>query len=276
MLSDYLLIGHVTHDETLDGPMLGGTVSYAGITANALGANVALVTSANPDDTVLASIPSRINMHLIETPQSTVFINRYVGDVRRQILRSRAADLSWHDIPDKWRRAPIVHLAPLDDEVDPQLAFAFPDSFCATTPQGWMRTWDAAGVVSPKPWADADRLLPQLNATILSEEDIQWDKALEAHYAALSQILVVTRAAKGCTVYQKGQPPMDIPAPVVQVVDATGAGDVFASVFLITLQRTDSIRCAAEMATQLASYSVTRVGLESIPTADELTAVVSC
>lgn len=271
---EYLLIGHVAHDETPNGPRLGGTVSYAGGAADALGAQVGIVTSARKDEVVLAALPARTQVHLIEAPESTVFVNTYDSNhKRKQILRHRAATLSLKDIPDSWRNTPIVHLGPLDDEVDPQLAQSFPDSLRAATPQGWMRTWNTEGVIQAKPWEYAEALLPLLNVTVFSEEDIHWDTALEAHYASLASLLVVTRAAKGCTVYQRNCPPMDIPAPTVSVVDATGAGDVFAGIFLVILHRTGDVRRAAEVATQLASYSVTRVGLEGIPTPGEISMV---
>ena len=262
---DYLLVGHVAHDETPVGPKLGGSVSYAGSAASALGAQVAIVTSAQHDEVVLAALPNQAKVHLIEASESTIFVNTYVGTVRHQVLRSRATPLSLKDIPAEWQQARIVHLAPLDDEVDPQLARAFPDAFRVATPQGWMRTWDSEGVVRPKRWTDAEILLPLLSTAVLSEEDIQFDRELEAYYASLAQLLVVTRAAKGCTVYQKNEQPIDIAAPVVQVVDPTGAGDVFAGVFVVMMQRTTNIRHAADVATQLASMSVTRVGLEGIP-----------
>src|ERR1700694_407636 len=152
---DYLLVGHIAHDETPAGPKLGGTVSYAGSAADALGAHVAIVTSARSDEVVLGALPENAQVHLIEAPESTIFVNTYVGDKRRQELRGRALPLSLKDIPEAWRSAPIVHLGPLDDEVDPELARAFPNSFCAATPQGWLRTWDADYIVHPKPWADA-------------------------------------------------------------------------------------------------------------------------
>ena len=37
---DYLIIGHVTQDITPNGPMIGGTASYASLTARALGMRV--------------------------------------------------------------------------------------------------------------------------------------------------------------------------------------------------------------------------------------------
>src|SRR5512139_2875852 len=91
---DYLLIGHIIHDETPQGPKLGGTASYAGSAANALGARVAIVTSTRKDEEVLASLPERIEVHLIEAPESTVFYNIYEDDVRRQIMPRRAKPLS--------------------------------------------------------------------------------------------------------------------------------------------------------------------------------------
>lgn len=271
---DYMLIGHVAHDETPKGSKLGGTVSYAGSAADAIGARVAIVTSAHPADPVLPALPKRAQLHLIPATQSTIFVNTYVGDTRRQEIKGRANLLGFADIPEAWRETPVVHLGPLDDEVDPELARAFPHSLVGATPQGWMRAWDEHGVVRAKPWGAAEWLLPILGAAVFSEEDIGRDAALEAHYAALANLLVVTRAANGCTVYQRYQPPMDVPAPAVNVVDATGAGDVFAGIFLTMLHRTQNVRRAAEIATRLASISVTRVGLGGTPTPDEVRAAL--
>jgi sugar/nucleoside kinase (ribokinase family) len=272
---DYLLIGHLIHDETPEGPRLGGTVSYAGSAANALGAAVGVVTSAERDEVVLKDVPADIQVHLIDTPTTTHFVNTYVDGKRRQILRQRALPLTYEHVPGAWQAAPIVHLAPLDDEVDPALATRFPGALVAGTPQGWMRTWDSEGVVSRKLWEHAAQLLPQLDVTVFSEEDIQWDTALEAQYAALAKLLVVTRAAQGCTIYQQGQSPLHIPAPQVEVVDATGAGDVFTGVFLVLLRRMGSVERAASAATYLASQSVTRVGLAGTPTAEDIRAALA-
>jgi len=271
---EYLMIGHIAHDVTPDGPRLGGTVSYGGCAAHALGAAVGIVTSAQRDEVVLKSLPTDLGVQITEAPRSTIFVNTYVDGKRRQILRQRAATLTLTDVPAAWQSAPIVHLAPLDDEVDPQLAFQFPHALVAATPQGWMRTWDAEGVVSRKPWLQAATLLPQLTVAVFSEEDIQWDKELEAEYASLAKLLIITRAANGCTVYQQGQAPFNVSAPQVEVVDATGAGDVFTGVLLVMLHRTKNIETAARVATELASISVTRVGLDGAPRPEEVKAIL--
>ncbi|MBX3062075.1 MAG: hypothetical protein KF726_03810 [Anaerolineae bacterium] len=267
---EYLLIGHVAHDETPQGPRLGGTVSYAGGAALALGASVAIVTSARQDEVVLERLPRAIKLHLIPAQESTIFVNTYVDGRRRQLLLGRAQTLGLVDVPAGWRNAEIVHLGPLDDEVDPELTFSFPNALVAATPQGWMRIWDAEGVVSRKAWTAAERLLPALNVAVFSEEDIQWDRDIERRYAEMAKLLVITRAENGCTVYQRGLEPLHFPAPKVDVIDATGAGDVFTAVFLLVLRRTGSVERAARAAVELASRSVTRVGLDGAPTPEEV------
>ena len=46
---DYLVIGHVAHDLTPEGPRLGGTVAYSALTARALGLRVGVVTAAGEE-----------------------------------------------------------------------------------------------------------------------------------------------------------------------------------------------------------------------------------
>src|SRR3989304_1867845 len=55
-------------------------------------------------------------------------------------------------------------------------------------------------------------------------------------------------------------------APRFTEIDATGAGDIFAAAFFIRLFATRDPWEAARYATLLASHSVTRVGLDGIPT----------
>jgi len=53
-------------------------------------------------------------------------------------------------------------------------------------------------------------------------------------------------------------------------VDTTGAGDIFATAFFFRLYATRDPWEAARFATQLAANSVTREGLNGIPTQEEI------
>jgi sugar/nucleoside kinase (ribokinase family) len=61
-------------------------------------------------------------------------------------------------------------------------------------------------------------------------------------------------------------------APKMDEVDSTGAGDIYAAAFFTRMYTTRDPWEAARFATQFASYSVTRLGLESIPTQSEIQA----
>jgi sugar/nucleoside kinase (ribokinase family) len=53
-------------------------------------------------------------------------------------------------------------------------------------------------------------------------------------------------------------------------VDPTGAGDIFAAAFFVALQRVGDAWTAARFANCIAARSVTRAGLKSTPTPDEI------
>jgi sugar/nucleoside kinase (ribokinase family) len=59
---------------------------------------------------------------------------------------------------------------------------------------------------------------------------------------------------------------LHVPAVPVREVDANGAGDVFATAFLIRYHETRSAVRAAQFAASVASYHVEQVGTDGIPT----------
>jgi sugar/nucleoside kinase (ribokinase family) len=52
---DYLVIGHITEDATSTGHRLGGTATFAALTARLLGLRVGIITSV-ADETALAAL----------------------------------------------------------------------------------------------------------------------------------------------------------------------------------------------------------------------------
>jgi len=233
---DYLVLGHVAHDRTPAGPQLGGTAAYSAVVAQAMGLRAGIVTSAHPADPILAGLDG-LAVHLIPAESSTIFVNTYSEAGRVQVVEGHARTLGLADVPEAWRAAPIVHLGPitpsLDDTVRPE---SFPGSLVGVTPQGYMRAWDAAGRVSPVPWAQAATMLPHA-VTVLSDEDLGHSEALEREYAALARALAVTRNYNGASLYLGGER-RDYAAPqIARLCHPTGAGDVFAAALFVTLFR---------------------------------------
>jgi sugar/nucleoside kinase (ribokinase family) len=266
---DYLVIGHVCRDLSRDGPRLGGTATFTALTAQALALRPAIVTSAPVGAQPLLQPLHPIPLSIRPAGNFTTFENAYTPQRRIQTLWARAEQLTLSDVPIGWRSAPIIHLAPVADEVDPSLVSEFPGALIGVTPQGWMRQWDGRGRVAFRSWQRAAQVLARADAVIFSIEDVQEDESLVGSLARRARILVVTRGENGCTLFVEGVP-QSIPAPKVAVVDPTGAGDIFAAAFLIQFRATDDPPAAARFATWLASDSVTRAGLESIPQMDTI------
>lgn len=264
---DYLVIGHVAHDLTPDGPRVGGTVAFSALTAQALGMRVGIVTAAGPETSldILQDIPVISQL----SPQSTTYENIYTEHGRVQYLRARAQRIDLNQVPERWHNASIIHLGPIADEMDSVLPDAFSPTLLGLTPQGWMRQWDAENRVFMRRWENAEPALVKAHAVIISREDVNGDDELIEYMAHQTRILVVTEGVAGCVLYWNGDR-RRFNAPRVREVDATGAGDVFAAAFFVRLLHTRDPWEAARFATLLGSHSVTRVGLEGIPTAREI------
>jgi hypothetical protein len=266
---DYLVIGHITEDATSTGHRLGGTAAFAALTARLLGLRVGIITSV-ADETALAALDG-IPILRVPSPSTTVFENTATPRGRHQVLLSQAAPISLVGLPDTWRRAAIVHLAPVAQELAPEIAEPFSASLLGITPQGWMRTWDAAGRVSPCIWEFSESLLEKAGAVILSREDINGDELAIEAMSHKTRLLVVTDGAAGCVLHWNGDR-RRFRAPKVQEVDDVGAGDIFAAAFFVRLHATRDPWEAARYATLLAARSVTRPGLQGIPTPEEIEA----
>lgn len=264
---DYLLIGHVAVDLTSTGKQLGGTVSYAALTAKAMGLRVGMVTSARTDAPL--HLLDGIQIFNLPTEQSTVFENVYTEHRRKQTLHHQAALISFEHVPHIWQDAPIVHLAPIAQEVDPAMAEKFTSSWVGVTPQGWMRGWDEKGSVFAQAWENSHQVLGQIGGVVMSLEDINRDLELVERMAHHTRLLCLTEGELGAVLHWHGDR-RRFRAPMVKEVDATGAGDIFAAAFFARLRATKDPWEAARFATHLAAHSVTRVGLQGIPTHTEI------
>jgi hypothetical protein len=264
---DYLAVGHVSIDITPSGPSLGGTVAYAALTARALGMRVGIVTSASEAAPLqpLAGIP----IVCVPAGATTEFENIPLNPGRQQVLHHRASQILLDHIPQNWRTASIIHLAPIASEFEPGLAVELSANLLGVTPQGWLRSWDETGRVFARPWEDPGVLLNHAGAVVFSLEDMNRDLERVESYAHQTRLLCVTEGAAGCVVYWNGDR-RRFSAPAVDKVDSTGAGDIFASAFFVRLYMTRDPWEAARFAIQAASYSVSRLGLDGIPTPKEI------
>lgn len=278
----YVVVGHVARDLVPQSGapagsvyVPGGTALYAALTARRLGVETGVITSVPPD--VDLAVLEGARVHVVPAAEATIFENRYGSDGRVQFLHGRAALIGPDDVPAAWRAAPILHLGPIADEVDPAIAALFPRALRAATPQGWARRWDEDDRVHTLPHAEVVARLVDLDVVILSEEDVSAgfspghdtpDRVVDL-YRDRVRIVVLTRGARGATIYA-GKGTLHVPAYPAHEADPTGAGDVFAAAFLIRYIEEKDLLGAARFAAATASLAVEGVGPSAIPTAAQV------
>jgi hypothetical protein len=264
---DYLAIGHVVQDITADEPILGGTVSFASRTALAMGYSAGVITSCLES----LDLSELEGIQLLRHPsqETTTFKNTYSPKGRIQELHAKATDLDSNSVPENWRSAGIVHLGPVAREIDPTLLDHFPHAFLGITPQGWLRRWDPSGHISLTSWETIKDILDRADAVVMSLEDLSFDEKAIPELRQHCNVLVITRAAHGASIYWDDKR-HDLPGIKVKEIDSTGAGDIFATVFFILLHETGDPLEAGRFANIVAANSVTQKGIHSTPTSNEL------
>lgn len=265
------IIGHLTRDITDDGYDIGGAVSYSGVTARRLGADVTVLTRAHPDD---AQILEDEGVHVINLPTDvyTTFLNVYYKEIRIQQILSVAGPIMAAEVPPEVYNADLILLAPVAQEVDPTIA-AHARNRLSATPQGWMREWDSKGRVFAIPWYSSGRILPYLNCIIFSDLDLIGDLSILPVIIDDVPLVAITKAAQGCVLYHHGES-RHVHTRPAREVDATGAGDTFTAAFLVELLRDKSPVEAAYFANITASLSIEGVGLSGIPHRQEIEAYI--
>ena len=250
----------------------GGAALYGAITAHRLGLSVGLLTS-HADDFPLDAIPSQIEVVTREARQTTRFEHDYEAGGRVSRARGRALPLTTADVPEDWRDAPLVLLAPVIDEVDPLLAAEFTDGAIGAAAQGWLRAVGRDGAVGPRAWESSRPLLDKIQALFLSREDVRGQEAAVVEWLQYVPIGVLTADHDGALLFVNGDRYEVRPRPAAES-DPTGAGDVFAATFLVEYQRVGDPWLAAAAAACAGSLSVEGEGWAAVPDRGRLDATL--
>jgi 1D-myo-inositol 3-kinase len=267
---DFVAVGHVTLDRFGDEVRPGGAALYAAVTADRLGLSAGILTS-HADDFPLDLVPPRIEVVSVPAPETTVFEHAHAGGDRVLRVTSVAGALGEAHVPDDWRDAGLVLLAPVMNEVDARVASVFADASVAAEAQGWLRGLGQDGAVRTVRWDAATQALRSLQAIFLSAADVRGLESAMTEWVQRVPIAVVTAGRRGALLYVNGDRYEVRPRRAAEV-DPTGAGDVFAATFLARYRRDGDPWEAAEAATCAASLSVEGVGWSAVPDAARLDA----
>lgn len=246
-----LLVGNVTIDLVDKKPALGGASAYAAAVLSAFGIRACIVTAAGGDADLSAF--EGHDLHVVPSNATLTFEHTYTWWGNKRVLRVLAepnVTLNWNHVPVHCRRARTVLLGPLmPKDIDCQ-------SFVHKT-RGWLDGWlgfhqhiglmaqglqrslDATKKVIPVK-APQSSLLEALNSEVyvfLSdvETDI-WPQGTVGNLTLQSARWLITRGEHGADEFShKGMHHLP-PYKVDSVADTNGAGDTFATAYMLALQ----------------------------------------
>jgi hypothetical protein len=265
---DYMVIGHLTRDLLHNGSRLGGSTAYCSLTAKQLGVDVAIFTICDQDLDLQPLADIKIHCQVADC--TTTFQNKYSAGRRAQQLIARAPTMDLNQLPDRWKKSRIIHFAPVANEIPLGSIGKFQDSMLFFSLQGWLRVWDEEGVVKPTHFPDMPLLPNPPAGGFLSIEDLGYNRDQLDHLKDIFPILILTHGVDGVEMYQANKR-IHVPAPPTVEFDPTGAGDIFATAFIIenVINERSSLD-AVRFASALAALSTTRPGLAGIPSGDEI------
>lgn len=271
---DVLLVGPVTWDLFDDGHAArrpGGAVSYAARVCTALGVRARVLTTA-ADDADFAAFESH-DLHVVPSAETLTF-HHALRDSRRVLqLRSAAPPtLRAVDLPLDWSEASTTVIGPLlPDDLDLRSFRSLAPRREGLLAQGLQRYIGRDGTVHrlPRPSESLfEHARPTSTISLSAGEVSGWSEAHFASIRARAERLIVTRGPDGADIYE-GDEARHLAALPAEALDPTGAGDSFATAFVLTLD--EGLERAAWVAAAVAAAVVGTVGPLALPTLDELT-----
>ncbi len=271
-----VMIGPVTWDH-IDGERRpGGPVSFAARTAEAFGIRLQLVVLAGADADLEAL--DGHDLTIVEGAHTLAMAHDVAdGDRRIRVPVTVERVVAGDNVPDDWYGCSDLVLAPLlPDELDaPSIVDAVAADRLWVLAQGFQRVRAGDGAISflDRPAEVLDDLGGASTSIFLSsDETAPWDEGALEGLARRNERVVLTRGVAGAEIWRGDDRQPIAPSPG-HPVDTTGAGDVFATAFMLALDGADTDEAAAgRLAAGFATAAVERPGPASLPPRAEIEA----
>lgn len=256
-----VVLGNVVEDRMRTGGWApGGPSLYTARMAAALGARVTLVTNL-PEAYPRAALEG-LTLEVRAVAGAPRYANSYDahGD-RTQLLLAPGEELQASPLPpcDALVVAPAYHeLRELPPTTAPVVAIEL---------QGLLRSVDGDGRVSAhaEPFPRVRQFARRGAFAFLSEEDTPRPAQLAARLAELGMAVLLTRGYRGAALFD-GKGERHFEALPARAADPTGAGDCFATAFVVRYGETRDLDEATRFGLAAGALAVEGPGLEGIPT----------
>jgi sugar/nucleoside kinase (ribokinase family) len=273
-----VVVGAASRDLAANDPRgwrLGGAATYCSLTAARLGLRVGCLLGVDREafeaaESELGLLEAAgVQLSLARLEAGPVFENLERGGHRRQRWLSRSDRIGPGLLPEAWRDAPAWLLVPVAGELGPEWAGAVPrGSRLGLSWQGLLRDFAPNGWVEPIP-PDRSALLEVAGLVVASVDDLPAGARLSELLALTREAAIVLTAGQGGGVaLRKGSLVRYRAEPASEVVDPTGAGDVFLAALMAAWLLTGELASSATLrfAAAAGSCAVEGLGLAGVPT----------
>ena len=272
-----LIVGAVTWDVVGGARVPGGAVTFAARAASALGirAHVLLIAGRDAD---LAAFADH-DLACVRVEPTMTLEHRYEAGARHQRVLARPhRPIRPSDLPADWPTPRTLVLGTLlPDDIDIPAFLDLGVEETAVIAQGLQRTVAPDGTIEhldmPSP-ALRDAARSHVTLCLSAEETGRWESRSPGalgELVARSRRLVRTLGADGAEIRTRdggAERTHHVPALPADVVDATGAGDVFATALILAMRAGEGT--AGRLAAACAAACVERRGSAPLPARAEL------
>jgi ribokinase len=270
---NFIALGHLSFDVNVidNGPpsshIPGGAAAYAALTAVKHDLSTGVISSVG-DDYPVDLILDGIDVRVVESEHTASFANYYDKGDRTQVLIASGNRISQAAVPSDWTTPDILFVGPLLHELPTDCVNWFDPKLSCLVPSGWLRRWGHDGAIS-----HADMLPPfrgkKWDVIAVSESEIE--SLPEQQLFDLGEIICVTKGENGSRIWKDGDW-THIPIAAAEPVDFTGAGDIFATTFVIALSEGKDIEEAGVYAAAASAISIEATGLSGCPSREQIEA----
>lgn len=295
IFTGHFAIDNIIRFKRSNKPSLGGSVSYSSLalrtyTEDARISIISHVGKLNFTNSLLNKIKDKnIDLRGIKYSQvkNTNFVLDYFDHARTLTLKSRSPNLEFKDIPQEYliNKPDVIVLVPLCNEISyeyvSQILNYFPNISIGIDLQGFIRKIDEAGKVfyihDDEVISNITRIINLIGDNLILKGSEEEMKLIANEYNDFYKVMkhfnlydsngifIMTLGEKGSMLVKKGEKILKIPAyKPRRVIDETGAGDVYFSIFLYEFIHSDkswkSIEKAAYIASAAASFLVEKKG----------------
>ena len=255
---DFISLGLLSFDinDYGDGTYLknpGGAVAYSSKLASDHQMNPGIVTSCGKDYDIEILLPDTKTI-IYPSENTTTFMNTYNLEERNQALLLHSNKIPQQIIPKEWKKPKIFFAGPVLHEIPKDSINWFQADFSYIVPQGWFRRWSDDGIIEIISHMANNEFNKKWDLMVLSEEESKnLSKELLLGWA---KIICITKSSDGANIFCDNGDEFNISAiKVPDVVDPTGAGDIWAAAMAIKLYSGSSIIEAGNYASAAAALS---------------------